>query len=224
MKRILSKLISFLVLVPITVAIAMLGVGVYYGSMTIHDLLTENKQLKKAIGNLTDEGRIGYAKVLEQENVNGQLWTTIKFVETAPAEPLKKVLEKEYRIQGDIVHFDAMIVKFSDQMVMDGEKRALYLWRRVYGENLSPSEGFEIEEFGEKPRRYEELLDELPARFEGMFWESIWQLANDPEMLKEYGIEAVYGNVTYSKLRPGLIYVFKLTAAGQIYPEVIPDF
>ncbi len=56
-----------------------------------------------------------------------------------------------------------------------------------------------------------------------MFWEHIWELANNPEALSQYDIEAVYGNAVYTKLRPGLIYVFKITASGQGYPEVVPE-
>ncbi len=224
MRSAFSKLISLMLAVPVVIAVLLIGVGIYYGGMTIHDLLAENKQLKEAITNLTDEGKIGYAKVLKQETADdGKLWTTIKFVETSRNDPLEKILEKEYTIQGDIIHFDALIVKFGDEMVMEGKKKALYLWRRVYGENMAPSQGYPIEESGRKPERYKNLLKELPDRFENMFWKNIWKLANDPKMLEDYGIKAIYGNVTYSKLRPGLIYVFKLTATGQVYPEVIPD-
>jgi len=48
-------------------------------------------------------------------------------------------------------------------------------------------------------------------------------VANDPDKLKEHGIEAIYGNVVYSRLREGLIYVFKVSPTGQVYPEVVPD-
>jgi hypothetical protein len=48
-------------------------------------------------------------------------------------------------------------------------------------------------------------------------------LANNPDRLKEYDIKAVYGNVVYSKLRKGLVYVFKISPAGQLYPETVPD-
>jgi hypothetical protein len=41
--------------------------------------------------------------------------------------------------------------------------------------------------------------------------------------LKEHDIEAIYGNAVYSKLREGLIYIFKINPTGQVYPEVVPD-
>ena len=205
------------------VILAYLARGLYYGATTIHQLLAENEHLKQAITNLTNEEQIGYAKIIAQETTNERLLTTIKFVETARDDKLKKILEKEYTIAGDIIHFDALIVKFGNKMVMDGKTRALYLWRRVYGEKMTPEEGFAIEQPGTEPQRYNDLLKALPIKQRQMFWSNIWDLANDPDKLKKHDIEAIYGNVVYSRLRKGLIYVFKVSPTGQVYPEVVPD-
>ena len=195
----------------------------YKAIATISQLLDENRQIKQAITNLAAEDQIGYATVVSQHTKDGQLFTTLRFVETARDDKLTKVLEKQYTIEGDIVHFDALIVKFGNKMVMDGGTRALYLWRRVYGEKMSPEEGFAIEEPGAEPQRYADLLEALPIRQRQMFWSSIWDLANDPERLNEHGIQAIYGNAVYSRLRSGLIYIFKISATGQVYPETVPD-
>lgn len=199
------------------------GRGYYSGAKTIHQLLTDNKHLKQSITNLTHEEQIGYAKVLNQQIVDGQFLTTLKFVETARDDKRKKILEKEYTIEGDIIHFDALIVKFGNKMVMDGKSRALYLWRRIYGEKMAPENGFPIEQSGTEPQRYKDLLQALPIKDSQMFWINIWDLANDTKKLKEYDIEAIYGNVIYEKLTTGLIYVFKILPSGQVYPETIPD-
>ena len=202
---------------------AYLGRGFYYRAMTIHQLLTDNKQLKQAITNLTYEDQIGYAKVIAQEPNDGKLYTTIKFVETARDDKLKTILEKEYTIEGDIVYFDALIVKFGDKIVMDGNTKALFLWRRVYGEKMAPEQGFAIEEPGAEPQRYSDMLKVLPIKRRQLFWSNIWDLANNPDKLKKHDIEAIYGNAVYSRLRKGLIYVFKISPTGQVYPEVVPD-
>lgn len=204
-------------------AAAFIGPGIYRGAVTIHELLGENKHLKQAIENLTEEEQIGYAKVISQREENGLLLTTIRFVETARCDKTRVILQKEYTIEGDVVHFDALIVKFEDQLVADGKSRALYLWRRVYGERMPPGEGFAIEEPGAEPRRYSDLLQTLPVQHRQVFWAGIWDLANDPEKLREHGIKAIYGSVIYQKLREGLIYVFKISPTGQLYPEVVPD-
>ena len=126
--------------------------------------MTDNKQLKQAITNLTDEDQIGYAKVIAQEPNDGKFYTTIKFVETARGDKLKTILEKEYTIEGDMVYFDALIVKFGNKIVMDGGTKALYLWSKVYGEKMAPEQGFAIEEPGAEPQRYSELLKVLPIK------------------------------------------------------------
>jgi len=217
------RLLLYAVVGVSLISFAYLARGLYRGAMTVHELLAENKHLKQAITNLTHEEQIGYAKVTSQEIQDGELLTTIKFIETARDDKLKKILEKEYTIGGDIIHFDALIVKFGNEMVMDGKIRALYLWRRVYGEKMAPENGFAIEEPGAEPVRYSDLFAALPIEQRELFWSSIWELANDPEKLKQYDIEAIYGNVVYSKLREGLIYIFKISPTGQLYPEIVPD-
>ena len=210
------------ILAAVLVAAGYFGRGWFLRELTIHQLLTENKQLKDAIANLTAEEQIGYAKVIRQETRDGKVWTTVRFVETARDDKLKKIVEKDYTIEGDIIHFDALIVKFGDKMVMDGKERAMYLWRRVYSEGMAPQDGFAIEKPGAEPARYEDLLRRLPVKQREMFWSNIWDLANDPEKLKQEGITAIYGNAVYSKLKEGLIYIFKISPTGQFYPEVVP--
>jgi len=205
------------------VAFIFVAGALFFGTKSIHDLLGENKQLKQAIVTLTQEEQIGYAKVVRQQTLDGKLYSTVRFVETARGNPLKTVLEKEYEIEGGIIHFDALIVTFSSQAVIDGKERSLYLWRRVYGEAQSPADGFAIEEQGAEPARYAGLLARLRMKDRTTFWNAIWDLANDPEALQQHGIKAIYGNAVYKKLRPGLIYVFKISPTGQLYPETVPD-
>ena len=219
----LNKVIALLLVLLILAAIIYFVRGFYYGSKTIHELLVENKQLKSAITNLTTEDQIGYAKVISQQVKDSNLYTTIRFVETARNDKNNKILEKDYTIEGDIIYFDALIVRFSNKMVMDGKEKALYLWRRVYGEKMAPQNGFPIEEAGKEPVRYEDILKFLPEKQRDLFWSNIWDLANDNEKLKEYGIIAVYGNADYNKLTKGKIYIFKISSTGQLYPEVIPE-
>ncbi len=211
------------VVILFMIMMAGFGGALFYGSKSIHDLFENNKKLKLAIENLTREDQIGYAKVLRQETIDGKLVTTLKFVETARDDKLKKVLEQEYTIEGDVIFFDALIVSFSNDDVMSGEKRALYLWRRVYGENMAPSAGYPIEMECQTPKRYADFLAQLDLPEQEMFWEAIWDLADDPDLLKKYGIQAVYGNAVYKKLRPGLIYVFKISGNGRVFPETVPD-
>ena len=68
------------------------------------------------------------------------------------------------------------------------------------------------------------IFKELPVRKREIFWSGIWDVANSPDELADYGITAIYGSVTYTQIRDGLIYIFRITPTGQLYPEVIPEF
>ena len=141
-KNICKKTLSTLIVIVIFGAIGVVGLLIwkYNSNRTIGQLLKENKELQAAMTNLKAERQIGYAKVISQAGSNGKLITKLKFVETDRKDMLKRVLEKEYEIEGDIIHFDSLIVKFDEQSVIDGNERALYLWRRVYSDKMRPDE------------------------------------------------------------------------------------
>jgi hypothetical protein len=220
MKIRILRWLPLLLLASILLAVA--G-AVFYGAKTAQDLLEGNKKLKAALASLSHEDQIGFAKVLRQETRDGKLYSTIRFVETVRGDLLTPVLEKTYEIEGDVVYFDALIITFPAQMVMDGKARSMYLWRRIYGEHQNPADGFPIETPGTHPERYATLLKTLRIPDQKLFWEEIWKLANNPESLRKQGIKAIYGNAVYKRLKPGLIYVFKIGADGQVYPETVPD-
>ena len=224
-KKILHKMSSMLITVAIFAAIVCAGLLIwkYHFNKNIEQLLKENKKLQYAITNLKTERQIGYAKVISQTTTDGKIITKLKFVETERNDMLKRVLEKEYEIEGDIIYFDALVVKFDDQMVMNGKEKAIYLWRRVYSDKMRPQDGFAIETPGDEPKRYADICSKLNIKDKQLFWKEIWKLADDPQSLADFGITAIYGNAVYRKVKPGLVYVFKINSTGSLYPEVIPD-
>ena len=217
------RLTTYAVIGVVLVVIVIVARTTYFVSKNIFDLLRENQKLRSAIANLTREDTIGYAKVIEQPTRDGSLFTRLIFVETDRDDPTKHLLRKEYEIEGDVVHFDALVVKFGDQLVADGKERALYLWRRIYGEKLKPEDGLPIEVPGEPSPRYKAIFSKLPLRDRKLFWSEIWQLADNRDRLQQAGVRAVFGNVTYRELRPGYIYVFKINNTGGIFVEAVPD-
>jgi len=88
---------------------------------------------------------------------------------------------------------------------------------------MPPEDGCTIEEPGAEPRRYSDLLQALPIKQRELFWTNIWDLANDREKLREHGIRAIYGKGVYTRLQEGRVYLFKITPAGNLTLEVVPD-
>ncbi|MFU8848455.1 MAG: hypothetical protein ACNA77_07035 [Opitutales bacterium] len=217
-----GKIILTLVTLSAIVTAGVLGVVFYFSSSSIHSLLTENHQLNKAIRNLTEEQQIGYATLESRSrNALGQAESLVRFVQTAPGRPNEVVSEEFFVVEGEVIHFDALIVKFSDDYVKDGKGRALYLWRRIYGENQAPAEGDLIQSPGQAPERYRAITQSLRLKDQSVFWDAIWDLANDPQQLSEYGLTAVFGNAIYTRMEPDRVYLFKISPTGQIYPDVL---
>jgi len=200
-----------------------LGGAFFFGSQTLHDLLGENRELKEAISNLTTSETIGHAKVVNQHtDADGVLRTTLRFVEI-DRDKQTVILRKEFTVEGDVVFFDGMVVIFPGEMVMDGKERAIHLWRRVFGENMNPSEGFMIETTGEEPGRYREVFKRLGQQEKRMFWTAMWDLSNDSKALQEHGVKAIYGDALSIRMKRGLVYTFTLGNDGQVTVETSPD-
>lgn len=216
------KSISRLIVIATVVTAGILGVSFYYSTASIHQLFTENKRLREAVHNLTQETQIGYA-VLESQtrNASGDTISQIRLVQTAPDNPGKIISEQQFTIPSKVIFFDALIVKFTDAFVKDGKERALYLWRRIYGEGTPPVDGQTIETPSAAPERYESITRSLQFKSKQIFWDAIWELANDTDKLSNYGVTAVFGNAIYIRPKPGKVYLFKISATGQIYPETV---
>ena len=224
-KRSKGKWIGSLMVLAALVTASILGISFYHSTASIHQLLTENHQLNKAVRNLTQEEQIGYATLQSQSrNDLGELESVVRFVQTAADNPKTTVSEQLFILRGDIIHFDALIVKFTNEYVKDGTERALYLWRRIYGETTTPANGEAIEIPSTAPERYYAITESLHLKNRNIFWEAIWDLANHPTRLNDYGVQAVFGNAIYTRMQPGKVYLFKINATGQIYPEIVDTY
>ncbi|MBS0660095.1 MAG: hypothetical protein JSR82_17790 [Verrucomicrobia bacterium] len=203
---------------------AVLGTA-YYGFQTVKDitqLLKENQELKASIARLTSEQEIGIAQVTAQERgADGQLRTTVRFVEL----PLNAGrIDTEYTFSGDVLYFEALVVKFEEPLVARGEERALYVWRRLYAEKVAPADGKILQPERTEPARYEATFAKLKLAERTTFWNAIWDLAHDTQRLRSLGVRAISGKAPSYQMRPGYRYYLKISATGElnIEPEADP--
>ena len=78
-----------------------------------------------------------------------------------------------------------------------------------------------IEAPSASPERYESITRSLRFKEKQVFWDAIWNLANNAKQLSDYGLTAVFGNAIYIQPIPGKVYLFKISPTGQIYPETV---
>lgn len=202
---------------------AVLGTA-YYGFQTVKDitqLLKENQELKASISRLTSEQEIGIAQVTAQErSPEGQLRTTVRFVEL----PLNAGrIDTAYTFTGDVLYFEALVVKFEEPLVAKGEERSLYVWRRLYGEKIAPAEGHILQPERTEPARYEATFARLKLADRTTFWNAIWDLAHDTQRLRNLGVRAISGKAPSYQMRPGYRYRLKISATGELNIEAEAD-
>jgi hypothetical protein len=213
---------AILLLLALT-ALIIWGILAHRVSTHFERLLLEKERLQDAISRLTRDERVAYAKIVRREETSAGRAYRIRFLETAPDDPAEVFFRREFLVSDPTVYFDGLVVKFDDSWVMDGRARALLMWRRAFDEKTPPAAGVSLETKESFSGAYGDAFGSLFPGERAQFWNAVWSTAHDPDRLDALGIRAVFGEAVYTEMRPGILYVLRLTATGQIYVEAVPD-
>jgi len=186
-------------------------------------LQEQNRQMQKSIERLTTQRRIARVRVVDQRVVDGQLQTTLKFVEYR--KDGSELTPRQFKIEGDEVHFDAQIVKFRDEYVEKGDPlrgQSIILMLRVYGAFQAPANGFSIDSPGDIPEIYRGT-DAGTSRFEQNIWSNFWRLFNDKNARDAQGIRSLHGEGLWGRLQLGHVYTIELRPDGGMFNEAPED-
>ncbi len=186
----------------------------------------EITRLETAMRLLKVDHRVAYLDVLKQAGSakDGNLTTTFRFTEVNPeGKPLQE--NREFTVRGDMVHVDALVVKFDDKSIEEGDplrSTSLCLFKRIYGDKQKPEEAYALDREGAQPAAYrggKETTD-----FERRIWEGFWDYANDAEKQSKAGIRAAHGQGVFQKMVPGKRYRLQLRASDglSVVPEDLP--
>jgi hypothetical protein len=162
---------------------------------------------------LKRDQRLAIVSVLDQKEVDGELQTTIRWVEVNDQnQPIDQ--PRTFTLDGDIVKVDSWIVKFDDKYIEQEDLirgTSIVLFKGIYGEFPTREEVNVLDEPGALPSAYRagQVSD-----FERQIWQDFWEIANDPEKAEQMGIRAAHGEVVYNKVRPGMKYKIELRASG----------
>lgn len=185
--------------------------------------LRENQELQKAIANLTATETVATADVLQRvENKKGA-YVDLVFSETERGNPKKVLRQERLMARGELTYFDALVVSFDDNLVQEGEKNALFLWKGIFGGKEAPEDGYLFND-PSLPEAYGEISNALKVTFLGFtirddgknFWKDIWDLANNPDKLKHLGIHSIQGKASSMKLLEGKRYKLTISNSGKI--------
>jgi hypothetical protein len=183
----------------------------------------EIQQLQTALRLLKVDHRVAVIDVLKQtgSKESKDLRTQFAFTELdAKGNPLDKA--RAFTVDGDLAYIDSLVVKFTDEAVETADplrSTSLCLFRRVFGENQKPADGFALDAVGAQPARYRDGRE--PPEFEKELWRKFWDYASNPEEARKKGIRAAHGEAPFQKLVPGKRYRVLLRSSGGLTFE--PD-
>ena len=187
----------------------------------------EIERLDTALRLMKVDQRVAQIDVLSQQGSaeNGDLVTVVTFCEVDDqGGPLDK--PRVFSIKGDVVYVDSWVAKFTDDYVEMGDPlraTSICLFRRLFGEAQTPSDGFVLDPVGSQPAAYRNggKMSDL----EQEIWSKFWEYANDPAQAEKVGVRAAHGEAPYIKLMPGKRYKVLLRSSGGLsfgQPEDLP--
>lgn len=183
----------------------------------------EIQRLATAVQFLKVDHRIAEITVVSQQGSaeTEDLTTTFSFVEVnEQGQTLEQ--PRAFTVNGDLIYLDAWVVKFSDEFVEVADPlraTSVCLFRRIFGENQPPLEGFVLDPVGSRPAAYN--TGGKMSELEEEIWAQFWEIANDPERAKQVGVRAAHGEAPSIKLLPGKRYKVQLRASGGL--SVVPE-
>ena len=193
------------------------------------EALRQVETLKRVVERLSSERRIAEVVVVDQQidPQTGAPVKTLRFVEynrRGNAMP-----HRYFRTIGREVYFDALVIKFQDTLVAEGDAlrgKSIYLFRRVFGNRQAPDEGAPIDDTQTSAASIPSVyrVDENPNPYELRLWNNFWRYANDPTAAAEMGVRVLQGEAVYARMEPGRLYHLKIEADGgiNILPGPIP--
>jgi hypothetical protein len=140
--------------------------------------------------------------------------TTVRFTELGPdGAPLAP--GQELTIEGRTLYVEALVIQFEDRYVEQGDSlrgTSLCFFKRLFGENQSPSAGPALDTAGQQPLAYGGDTTGDPVH--RALWQRFWDYANDPALARELGVRALQGEAPFIEARPGKTYRLELRASG----------
>lgn len=180
-----------------------------------------NEDLEKkevALKLIKTDHRLAKLTVIDQkkDEESGEVATDVEFVDVNDeGQPIDK--PRTFRIKGDVVYVDALVVSFGDEFVEAGDPlrgTALCSFRRIFGEHQPPAEGFPLDEVGTRPQAYSR--GGQASEFEKEIWQQFWNIASDRQLAEKYGVKDANGRAPYIKAQKGKTYRITLRSTGDL--------
>lgn len=169
---------------------------------------------EEMIDRLEASHRVGHIHVLDQtiRDDGSVATTTLEWIELDNEG--KELARQTIEVPGGMVYVDAWSIKFPHDDVAEGHPlrgRTLLLLRRIYSDQMAPTDGVVIDTPGAVPPAY--AVSEM-GEFQQRLWSHFWELATDPKLARSMGVRVAQGEAVYKPMRRGQTFELTLDAVG----------
>lgn len=180
----------------------------------LEEVKAKNEELKQIVQRLSVEKRVAELLVTDQQTVDGKTTTTLLLVEVGKNGI--NLPPKGFVIQGKEVHIDAMVIKFEQHFVEEGDPlrgHSIALFTRIFGDRETPAGAQMIDKTGEVPEIYRDA-DPRISQFEQELWKDFWKLFEDERYAKSKGVRIANGEGKWFPAQPDRLYTVTIEADG----------
>jgi hypothetical protein len=170
----------------------------------VYGLWREKTVYERYLHNLLGERRVAEMCILDQQRPSDEpVRTTVRFQEFRQnGQSLSPLV---VTLPGEEIYVDAFVTLFESDAVKSGQAKSLYLFRRIFTEQVAPQMGFALyrsEGSGDGiPQPYVHQGFDRTAQLR--VWGDLWRLIEDTAYAETQRVRTTFGQAVYAKMQPG---------------------
>jgi len=153
----------------------------------------EVEVLKRIVSRLTAEERVAEVAVQDMtEDEEGNVEKIrLKIVEIVSGSRPQEPIYCDFSVN-DVVHFEALVIRLNDELIMDGKGKSIHIFRRAFAldDDGNTYESCVINQPREIPGGYRlDSSDPQVREVERRYWSKFWEYALDEKKCKSAGVK-----------------------------------
>jgi hypothetical protein len=176
----------------------------------------EKTLYERYLHNLLGEQRVAEVCILDQQRPapDEPVRTTLRFQEFRHnGQPLSPLV---VTLPGEEIYVDAFVTLFESDAVKSGRAKSLYLFRRIFTEQIAPQVGLPLyrSEGSEDgiPQPY--VHQDIDRRAQQHVWGYLWHLIEDAAYAESQHVRTTFGQAVYAKMQTGQCYTLTIQHNG----------
>jgi hypothetical protein len=181
----------------------------------VYEIWNEKTVYERYLHNLLGEQRVAEVCILDQQRpADEPVRTTVRFQEFRQnGQPLSPLV---VTLPGEEIYVDAFVTLFESGAVKSGQAKSLYLFRRIFTEQMAPQVGFPLyrsEGPGDGiPQSY--VHQDIDRTAQRRVWGHLWRLIEDVAYAETQHVRTTFGQAVYAKMKPGQCYSLTIQHNG----------